>query len=101
VPTPPKIASPVNMFTIGTAPPAGVKASRPPFTDPLEVSVVTVAHSAVLALPKRTSLSAMLPPLWVELAARFTPDCRSTGEPCCSAVTEIATPMASIANMAV
>jgi len=48
-------------------------------------SVVTVAHSAVSAMPKRISLSCMLPPLCCELEAMFTPESRSTCEPCCSA----------------
>ena len=51
------------MLTSGTAPPAAVNASWPPLTEPFEASVVAVAQSAVLAIPKRTSLSAMLPPL--------------------------------------
>ena len=40
-----------------------VSASWPPLTEPFEASVVAVAQRAVLAMPKRTSLSAMLPPL--------------------------------------
>ena len=37
-------------------------------TEPLEAAVVAVAHSAELAMPKRTSLPSMLPPGWSALA---------------------------------
>ena len=50
------------MFTSGTAPPPAVSASWPPLTEPFEAAVVAVAQRAVLAMPKRTSLSVMLPP---------------------------------------
>ena len=73
------------MFTSGTAPPYAVSASWPPLTEPFEAFVVAVAQSAVLAMPKRTSLSDMLPPLWPSPCVMFTPDARSTCEPCCSA----------------
>jgi hypothetical protein len=62
------------MLIKGTAPPAGVNASCPPLTDPLETSVVAVAQSAVFAIPKRTSLSVMFPPTWLALCVMFTPD---------------------------
>ena len=78
------------MFTSGTAPPVAVNASWPPLTEPFEASVVAVAQSAVLAMPKRTSLSAMLPPLWPCPCVMFTPESRSTCEPCCSAGSAIA-----------
>ena len=40
----------------------GVKESCIAFTEPLDAAVVAVAHSAELAMPKRTSLPSMLPP---------------------------------------
>ena len=42
-------------------------------TAPQLASVVTVANSAELAIPKRTSLPSMLPPDWPEVAAVWTP----------------------------
>ena len=84
------------MFTRGTAPPAGVNTSCPPFTDPFETSVVAVAQRAVLAMPKRVSLSVMFPPTWLALCVMFTPELRSTCEPCCSDGNAIATPTAKI-----
>jgi hypothetical protein len=99
-PTPPKITSPTNMLTSGTAPPAGVNASCPPLTEPLEASVVAVAQSAVLAMPKRTSLSCMFPPLWPCPCVMLTPEARSTGDACCSAGYATPTPIANIANIA-
>ena len=88
------------MFTMGTAPPLAVSASWPPFTEPFEASVVAVAQRAVFAMPNRTSLSARLPPLEPSSIARFTPESRSTCDPCCSDGRAIATPIANIANMA-
>ena len=38
-------------------------------TEPFDAAVVAVAHSAELAMPKRTSLPSMLPPDWQALAA--------------------------------
>ena len=49
------------MLTSGTSPPSGVKLSCIELTAPHEASVVTVAKSAELAMPKRTSLPSMLP----------------------------------------
>ena len=60
-PTPPKMISPSMMLTIGTMPPSGVRLSCIVFTAPHEASVVIVANSAELAMPKRTSLPSMLP----------------------------------------
>ncbi len=51
------------MFVSGTRPPIGVKLSCIELTAPHDVSVVTVANSAELATPKRTSLPSMLPML--------------------------------------
>ena len=73
-----------------------MKASCPPLTEPLDTSVVAVAQSAVLAIPKRTSLSVMLPPDWLALFVMFTPELRSTAEPCCSAGNAMETPIAKI-----
>ena len=50
------------MLIIGIMPPSGVKLSCMLLTAPHDVSVVTVAHSAELATPKRTSFPSMLPP---------------------------------------
>ncbi len=61
-PTPPKITSPSMMLTSGTRPPSGVNESCMPLTAPQLASVVTVANSAELAMPNRTSLPSMLPP---------------------------------------
>jgi hypothetical protein len=47
---------------IRTRPPRGMKESCMLFTAPQLASVVTVAKSAELAMPKRTSLPSMLPP---------------------------------------
>ena len=66
-PTPPKMTSPSMMFTSGTMPPSGVNESWNPFTAPQLVFVVIVAQSAVLAMPKRTSLPSMFPPGWSAL----------------------------------
>ena len=63
VPTPPKMTSPTKRLTRGTAPPAAVFASRPPFTEPFEASLVATVQVVVPAIPKRTSLSVRLPPL--------------------------------------
>ena len=88
------------MFTIGTAPPAAVSASWPPLTEPFDAFVVTTAQSDVLAMPKRTSLSAMLPPLWPWPWVMFTPEARRTCEPCCSAGSATAMPITVIASIA-
>src|ERR1039458_5870937 len=50
------------MLTSGTMPPSGVKESCQPLIAPQLASVVTVAKSAELAMPKRVSLPSMLPP---------------------------------------
>ena len=49
------------MLTSGTIPPSGMKESCMELTAPQLASVVTVANSAELAIPKRTSLPSMLP----------------------------------------
>jgi hypothetical protein len=53
-------------------------------TDPLDATVVAVAQSAELAMPKRTSFPSMLPPDWSALAAWSTP-CLANTAPVCSA----------------
>src|SRR6185369_16190745 len=58
-PTPPKITSLSMMLASGTIPPMGVKLSCIELTAPHDASVVTVAKSALLAMPKRTSLPSM------------------------------------------
>ena len=55
-PTPPKITSPSMMLTSGTRPPSGVNESCQLLIAPQLASVVTVAKSAELAMPKRHSL---------------------------------------------
>ena len=42
----------------------------------------------------------MLPPLWPLPCVMFTPEARSTCEPCCSAGSATPTPIANIANIA-
>ena len=61
-PTPPNTISPSWMLNNGTKPPIGVKESCMELTAPQEASVVTVAKSAELAMPKRVSLPSMFPP---------------------------------------
>ena len=61
-PTPPKITSPSMMLTSGTIPPSGVNESCQLLIAPQLASVVTVAKSAELAMPKRHSFPSMLPP---------------------------------------
>ena len=56
------------MFARGTRPPSGVNESCQPLTAPQLASVVTVAKSAVLAMPNRTSFPSMLPPGEVAVA---------------------------------
>ena len=62
-PTPPKMTSPVIMLVSGTLPPMPVYESWAELTEPFEASVVTVAQSALLAMPKRCSLPSRLPPV--------------------------------------
>ena len=50
------------MLASGTRPPSGVNESCQPLIAPQLASVVTVAKSAVLAMPNRTSFPSMLPP---------------------------------------
>ncbi len=62
--------------------------------------MVAVAHSAELAMPKRTSLPSMLPPDCSADACWSTPSLARIGFPACSAVTQtasIATKMIVIA----
>src|SRR5262249_15386618 len=99
-PTPPKITSPKKMFTSGTAPPSAVKASWPPSTEPFEASVVIVPQRAVLAIPKRTSLSDMLPPLWPCPCVMLIRDERSTCDACCTEGYATPTPRAKTAHIA-
>ena len=68
-PRPPNTTSPSWISHIGTSPPSGVNESCIALTEPLEAAVVAVAHSAELAMPKRTSLPSMLPPDCSALAA--------------------------------
>ena len=53
-------------------------------TDPLEASVVAVAHSAESAIPKRCSLPSRLPPVVPSWASVLSAGVRA-GEPCRSA----------------
>jgi len=62
------------MLTSGTIPPSGVNESCQLLTAPELAAVVTTAKSALLAMPKRTSLPSIFPPA----AAR-------SGLPCASA----------------
>jgi hypothetical protein len=67
------INSPSWMLTSGTRPPSGVNESCMLLTAPHEASVVTVAYSAELAIPKRTSFPSMLPPGFPADATMSTP----------------------------
>ena len=84
-PTPPKTTSLNCMFASGTRPPSGVNESCQPLTAPQLASVVTVAKSAVLAMPKRTSLPSMLPPGDSAVAVWSAPAAVSIGLPRASA----------------
>ena len=64
-------------------PPSGVNESCIAFTAPQLASVVTVAKSAELAMPKRTSFPSMLPPGWLTEACWSAP--ASSGLPRASA----------------
>ena len=77
-----------------------VSASWPPFTEPLDAFVVVTAQLTVDAIPSRTSLSDMFPPLEPSPAVMFTPESRRTWDPCCSAGSATAIPMTVIAIIA-
>ena len=62
-PTPPNQQF-IIMFNIVNIPVMGVRLSCIPFTEPLDVTVVTWLHRAVPAEPIRISLPSMLPILW-------------------------------------
>lgn len=83
-----------------TVPEAPVRASWPPLTAPVEVPVVIAAKVAVLAAPKRTSLSLRLPPDWPSSASSSTPLACSTSDPRCSAGTATAIAITRIAIIA-
>ena len=55
--------SPSWMLISGIMPPSGVKQSCMALTAPHEAAVVITANSAEAAMPKRTSLPSMLPPV--------------------------------------
>ena len=100
MPTPPKITSLAARPDIGTAPPRPVKDSSAALTEPLEVTVVVVAHSADSVIPLRCSLPSMLPPVEPWKAVVCRPAACWAAVPCCSAgkITAIrATHMTSIA----
>src|ERR1035438_6535857 len=82
------------MLNIGTRPPIGVNESCMALTAPHEASVVIVANSAELKMPKRTSLPSMFP------SAAETPSFWWIGLPDDSAFQQTSTPQANIANMA-
>ena len=69
----PRFTSLNMMLTNGTRPPRGVKESCQPLMAPQLASVVTVANSALLAIPKRTSLPSMLPPGCIAVALWSVP----------------------------
>ena len=73
------------MFTSGTAPPAPVYESWAELTEPFEAAVVTAAHRALLAIPKRCSLPSRLPPVVPSAEAVATSAPFWAGEPFCSA----------------
>ena len=59
--------------------------SRAELTEPFEAAVVTVAQSALLAMPKRCSLPSRLPPVVPSAEASATSADFWAGEPFCSA----------------
>src|SRR5271166_1569528 len=86
-PTPPKITSLNIKLISGTIPPSGVNESCMELTAPQLVSVVTVANSAELATPNRTSFP-----------SRFPEACRAAAgcfELCCAAAVTKGLPRAS------
>src|ERR1019366_9146585 len=89
-PTPPKMTSLNMMLTSGTMPPSGVKESCQLLIAPQLASVVTVANSAELAMPNRTSLPSMFPPGCCRLV-RWSAPC-SRGLPDASAQYAVVTP---------
>ncbi len=99
-PTPPGATSPRLISVSVTAPPPPVSASCPPLTAPDDVPVVAAAKAAVAAAPKRTSLSAMLPPELPSPAASSTPLRCRTSDPRCSKGIRIAIATTSIAIIA-
>ena len=54
----------ICMFSISIIPERGIVESCIPFTEPLEVTVVTILQRAVAADPKRTSLPSIAPLSW-------------------------------------
>src|SRR5262249_61710947 len=80
------------MLTRGPSPPSGVKESCQLLMAPQLASVVTVANSAELAIPKRTSFPSILPPGAVAVTAWFAPAAVSIGLPEASAQYAVVTP---------
>ena len=70
---------------MGTSPPMPVSDSIAALTAPHEVTVVTAAHSVEFAMPKRTSLPSMLPPVEPSIAPVWMPAACWAGVPCSSA----------------
>src|SRR5580765_5580397 len=91
-PAPPKITSPSMMLVSGTRPPSGVNESCQPLMAPQLASVVTVAKSAELAMPKRHSLPSMLPPDESAVTDWSAPAVVSNGLPRASAQYAVVTP---------
>src|SRR5262245_7217749 len=69
------------MLASGTSPPSGVNESCHELTAPQLASVVAVAKSAELAMPKRTSFPSMLPPDEVAVTDWSAPALVSNGLP--------------------
>ena len=84
-PTPPQTTSLIARLVIGTALPNPVNDSIDALTEPLEVTLVVVAHSAELTIPLRCSLPSMFPPVEPAIACVLTPARCWAGVPCCSA----------------
>ena len=80
------------MLAVGTSPPMPVSDSIAPLTAPHEATVVTTAHSAVEATPKRCSLPSMLKP--------WTPAASIAGVAWFSAIATTTTPTTNSASMA-
>ena len=74
----------IARLLIGTALPSPVNDSIAALTEPFEVSLVVVAHTAELTMPLRISLPSMFPPVEPAIARVLTPAACWAGVPCCS-----------------
>src|SRR5450830_1484925 len=70
---------------MGTKPPMGISESCMALTEPVVAPVVVAMNRLVSAMPKRSSLPSILPPLWVADSSWSTPSRVNSGLPACSA----------------